>query len=106
MRDAAIPMPKGLLSILVVSSLALLALMVGAVYSFVVFVEGLTASAALNGQSVRIALSCAFVIGAILLYAVKNSRAQFAYGLAEVAVGLVANGSLSTTGFIRGQVRN
>src|SRR6185437_10879826 len=84
-------MPKGLLSILIVSSLALLTIMVGAVYSFVVFVEGITATTALNSHSVRIALSCAFVVGAIFLYAVKNSRAQFAYGLAEVAVGLVAN---------------
>jgi hypothetical protein len=84
-------MPKRLILLLVVSSLALLAVLVGAVYMFVVFIEGAASATPLDGRSIRIALSTAFVLGAALLYALKKSRAQFAYGLVEIAVGLVAN---------------
>jgi len=84
-------MPRRLILLLFVSSLALLAILVGAVNMVGVFIEGITTSVPLNSRSVRIALSGAFVVGAVVLYALKKSRAQFAYGLAEIAVGLVAN---------------
>jgi hypothetical protein len=76
---------------MVVTSLVAAAVMVGALYMIVVFVEGLANPTSLKPLSIRIALSCAFVVGAILIYALKNSRSQFAYGLAEIAIGLMVN---------------
>jgi|SRR5271163_3034797 len=90
-------MPKRLVLFLLVSSLCLLAVLVGAMYALALFLEAITTSTTFNAFSIRIALSSVFVVGAILLYAEKKSRTQFVYGLAEVALGLVANwGSLAT----------
>ena len=50
-------MPKRVILLLVVSSLSVLAILVGAVYMFVVFVEGITTSIPLNPRSVRVASS-------------------------------------------------
>src|SRR5229473_1438337 len=84
-------MPKRLVLLLSASTLLLLAALVGGVYAIAVFVESVTISPTLSDVSLRIALSGAFLAGAVLLYVAKNSRYQFGYGLLEVAVGLVFN---------------
>lgn len=81
--------------VLVSASVGILAALVGGVYALVLFAESLTRSGSPSHLSVGIALSGAFLVGALLLYAIKHSRYQFAYGMLEVAVGLVSNwGSL------------
>jgi hypothetical protein len=89
-------LPIKAILVLVSASIGILAAFVGAVYALVLFVESCTSSATFSPLSVRIALNGAFLVGALLLYAIKHSRYQFAYGILEVAVGLVSNwGSLS-----------
>ncbi len=77
--------------ILLVSIAGLLVALVGAIYALGLFIESIAVSATPNPVSVRIALSCVFVVFALALYTAKNSRLQFLYGLLEIAVGLVAN---------------
>ncbi len=77
--------------ILTAASGILLTALVGSVYAFAVFLRGIGRPNSLNPLSVRIALSCAFLAGALILYLVKKSKYQYAYGLLEVAVGLVSN---------------
>src|SRR6202043_3753841 len=84
-------MPKRLVLLLSASTLIVLATLVGGVYAIAILVESVTISPTLSPVSVRIALSGAFLAGAVLLYVAKNSRYQFGYGLLEVAVGLVFN---------------
>jgi hypothetical protein len=70
--------------------LVLVVLIVG-VYGIVVLLDRTVTAETLQSTSVKLAVSVAMLVGAILLYMVKVSSAQFVYGLAEIAVGLVAN---------------
>jgi hypothetical protein len=84
-------MPFRLVLILSAVSLVLLAASVGGVYALALLIEGLASPTTVSPISVRIALSCAFLALALVLYIVKKTRYQFAYGFVEVAIGLVAN---------------
>jgi hypothetical protein len=85
------------ISILLVSSLSILAFLVGMVYALAFLIGSILTSTTFSPLSIHIALSSMCVVGAIFLYGVKKSRYQSAYGLLEVAVGLVANwGSLDS----------
>ena len=84
-------MPKRAVLVLVVCSVGILGVLVGAVYALAIFVESVVLSVTINPISIRIALSCVFVAAALVLHLVKNSRGQFLYGILEVAVGLVVN---------------
>jgi hypothetical protein len=83
--------PKRAVLILAASFVGIFATVVGAVYALAIFIESIVLSVSVNPISVRIALSGVFVAAALFLYAIKNSRGQFLYGMLEVAVGLVAN---------------
>jgi hypothetical protein len=84
-------MPFRLVVILACVSAILLAASVGGIYALALLIKGVATPTAVSPLSVRIALSCVFLALAIVLYVVKTSRYQFAYGFVEVAVGLVVN---------------
>lgn len=77
--------------VLIACSIGLLASLVGGVFALVIFLASVTARIDFSPFAVRLALSGAFLAGAFVLYAIKKSRAQFVYGMLEVAVGLVSN---------------
>ncbi len=76
----------------VLAFLALLAIMVGVVYELVRLISSSGVSfAGLSSPWVKVVVSAAILLGAVGLYALKESRYQPVLGLAEIAVGLVAN---------------
>lgn len=74
----------------VLTGLIVLTLMVLGVSGLVVMLSG-GVTRGFSGSWTRLGVSALILIGAVALYAVKESRAQVFYGLGEVAVGLVAN---------------
>jgi hypothetical protein len=74
-----------------VGILIILAALTGGIYGLVVLLDRTLTAATLQSLPVKLAVSATLLVGAILLYMVKVSSAQYLYGLTEIAVGLVAN---------------
>ena len=74
-----------------VLALVILAALIALIYGIVVLLDRTLTADTLRDPAVKIAVSVTVLAGAILLYMVKISAAQYVYGLAEIAVGLVAN---------------
>jgi hypothetical protein len=72
-------------------ALVTLAALVALIYGVVILFDRTITADTLRIPAVKISVSVTVLAGAILLYMVKVSAAQFVYGLAEIAVGLVAN---------------
>ncbi|HEY0427635.1 MAG TPA: hypothetical protein VGC76_07610 [Pyrinomonadaceae bacterium] len=74
----------------VLVGLIILIVMVLAVTGLIIMLSG-GVTQGFSGSWPKLGVSAAILIGAIGLYAVKESRGQILYGLGEMAVGLVAN---------------
>jgi hypothetical protein len=74
-----------------ISALVILATLTAGVYGLAVLLDRTLTPQTLQALPVKLAVSATILVGGILLYMIKVSSGQFLYGLAEIAVGLVAN---------------